>query len=95
MEVPKIDVDKVLEQHPNAKPIQAPVGGQIVWQYDVVDSSSAPKIGETVKEGDTVARIQAYYGLEEVKSLAGGKYIAVYPKQGDKVKKDEIIAFVE
>ena len=95
VEVPKIDVDKVLEQHPNAKPIQAPVGGQIVWQYDVVDSSSAPKIGETVKEGDTVARIQAYYGLEEVKSLAGGKYIAVYPKQGDKVKKDEIIAFVE
>ncbi|MCF0163940.1 MAG: oxaloacetate decarboxylase, partial [Bacteroidales bacterium] len=94
VEVPKIDVDKVLEQHPNAKPIQAPVGGQIVWQYDVVDSSSAPKIGETVKEGDTVARIQAYYGLEEVKSLAGGKYIAVYPKQGDKVKKDEIIAFV-
>lgn len=95
VEVPKIDIKTVLEQHPNAKPIQAPVKGQVIWQYDVEDTSSAPHIGDAVKENDTLCFIQAFYGPEPVKTSFGGKIIVTYPKQGELVQKDEIIAFVE
>ena len=59
-----------------------------------MDESTAPKVGEKVKEGDVICRVQAYYGLEEIKAPATGKYVAVYPKQGENVKKDEILAFI-
>ncbi|MGC9150997.1 MAG: oxaloacetate decarboxylase [Microbacter sp.] len=95
VEIPKIDIKTVLENHPNAKPIQAPVKGQVIWQYDVEDTSSAPHIGEVVKENDTLCFIQAFYGPEPVRTSFSGKIIATYPKQGELVQKDEIIAFVE
>jgi pyruvate carboxylase subunit B len=95
VEVPKIDIKTVMEQHPNAKPIQAPVKGQVIWQYDVEDTSSAPHIGDSVKENDTLCFIQAFYGPEPVKTSFSGKIVATYPKQGELVQKDEIIAFVE
>ena len=95
VEVPKIDITKVTEVYPDAVAIQAPVSGQVVWQYDVVDESTAPNVGDTVKAGDVICRIQAYYGLEEIKAPVTGKYVAVYPAQGASVKKNEIIAFVK
>ncbi|MBB3188641.1 oxaloacetate decarboxylase [Microbacter margulisiae] len=95
VEVPKIDINTVLAEHPNAKPIQATVKGQVIWQYDVEDTSSAPHIGDTINENGTLCFVQAFYGPEAVKSSFNGKIIATYPKQGDLVQKDEIIAFVE
>lgn len=95
VEVPKIDIATVQAQYPNAKPIQATVKGQIIWQYDVEDTSSAPHIGDAVKENDTMCFIQSFYGPEPVKTAFSGKIVAVYPKQGDVVQKDEIIAFVD
>ena len=94
VEVPKIDISKVTEVYPEAVAIQAPTTGQVVWQYDVVDASTAPNVGDKVKAGDTICRIQAYYGLEEIKAPIDGKFVAVYPKQGENVKKNEILAFV-
>ena len=94
VEVPKIDISKVTEVYPEAVAVQAPTTGQVVWQYDVADTSTAPNVGEKVKEGDIICRVQAYYGLEEIKAPATGKFVAVYPAQGANVKKNEILAFI-
>ena len=95
VEVPRVDIDKVLEKHPNATPLHAPAKGQIVWEYDVVDTSLPPAEGKAVNEGDDVCFVQAYYGLEPVKSPIKGKIITTFFEQGAKVNKGEIIAFVE
>lgn len=95
IEMPKIDVDSVLQKFPNARPLQSPVKGQLIWQYDVADDSSAPNIGESVKEGQTVCFVQAYYGLELVKAPFAGKIVYIGAKQGEAIEKGEIIAFVE
>lgn len=94
VEVPKIDVDKVKAQYPDAKPVQATAKGKIIWQVDVAGDSTAPVIGKSVKEGDVIAHVEVYYGMEEIKALASGKFIAIYPKQGEMVQKDEIVAFI-
>jgi len=95
IEMPKVDVEKVMERFPNAKPIQAPVKGQVIWQYDVADKSSAPVIGEAVKEGDTLFFIQTFYGLEVVKAPFSGKIVQIQTSQGETINKGEIAAFIE
>lgn len=95
VEMPKIDVEKVTEKFPNAKPVQSPVRGQIIWQYDLIDASKAPNIGDPVKTGDPICYIQSTYGPEPVKAGFDGKIVATYPKQGEMVQKGEILAFIE
>ena len=95
VEVPAFDVDKILAKYPDAKPVHATVKGEVVWQYDVEDKSSAPAEGSDVKMGQTLCNIQAFYGMEEIICPADGKLVAVCAKQGQKVVKDEIIAFVQ
>jgi pyruvate carboxylase subunit B len=94
VEVPKFDVTKVMDKYPDAKPVQATAKGKIIWQVDVVGDSTAPLAGKAVKEGEVLCRIETYYGYEEVKAQSSGKYLEVYPKQGEMVQKDEIIAFI-
>ena len=95
VEVPRINVEKVLEKYPNATPLHAPAKGQIIWEYDVVDTSLPPAEGTAVNEGDDVCFVQAYYGLEPVKSPIKGKIVTTFFAQGAKVNKGEIVAFVE
>lgn len=94
-EMPKVDIEQIVAKYPNAKPVQATVKGQLIWQYDMMDASSAPNIGEAVEENKTMCFIQAFYGIEEIKPSIGGKIVAVCAKHGDTVAKGEIIAFVE
>jgi pyruvate carboxylase subunit B len=95
LEMPKIDTEKILELNPNAKPVHATVRGQIIWQYDMTDISSAPNIGEKVDPTKAMCFVQAFYGLEEIKPPFSGKIIAICAKHGETVQKDEIIAFIE
>jgi len=95
LEVPKFDVEKLLEKYPDAKPVQATVKGQLLWQYDLVDKSSAPNTGESVEEGKPVCFVQAFYGLEVIKSPKSGKIVQINAKHGDIIEKGEIIAFVD
>ena len=95
IEMPKFEVEKVLEKHPNAKPVQATVKGQLMWQYDLADASSAPVVGESVEEGKTMCFIQAFYGIELIKPAFNGKIVQICAKHGETVQKGEIIAFVE
>jgi pyruvate carboxylase subunit B len=95
IEMPKFEVEKILEKYPNAKPVQSTVKGQLMWQYDLADVSTAPAIGEAVEAGKTMCFVQAFYGIELIKPSFSGKIIQVCAKHGETVQKGEIIAFVE
>lgn len=95
VEVPAFDVDKVMAEHPNAMPIQAPVKGQLLWKYNVVDDSAAPAIGTEFKEKDEVCFIQTYYGVIPVPAPKAGKLIQVNAKQGENLVLNQIIGFIE
>ena len=95
VEMPKIEVEKIMENHPKAQPVHAPVRGQILWSYEPYGASVTPEEGRAVKEGDALCFVQAYYGVEPVTLNFTGKIVAAYAKQGDMVEKGEIIAFVE
>ncbi len=95
VEMPKFDIDALVAKFPNAKPIQATVKGQVIWQYDVADASTAPVIGTEFKAGKPVCYVQAFYGNEEIQAPIDGKIVAICAKQGDKVEKGEILGFIE
>jgi len=86
---------KILEKHPNAKQIVAPVTGTVLWELPVGEQAMAKPIGTSYQESELVCWISAYYGHEEVKTLYAGKLCAVVHQQGDKVKKGDVLAFVE
>lgn len=95
VEVPRVDVAAIAANHPDAVPVQIPVKGQILWQIDVDDVSSAPVTGTKVEAGDAVGYVQTYYGMEDIVSAVSGRIVAVCAKQGDRLEKGEIVAFVE
>ena len=95
VEMPSFDIDHYLQQYPSATPVQVPVKGQLLWQVDVDDASAAPTVGVAVKAGDVVARVQTWYGMEEVHAAVDGRYVAVLGKQGAGVVKGEIIALIQ
>ena len=95
VEVPKFDVDAIVAKFPDAVPVQAPVKGQLMWQVDVDDASTAPVVGTEVKAGEPMSFVQTYYGFEDVVPAVSGRIVAVCAKQGDMVSKGEILAFVQ
>ena len=95
VEMPKFNIDEYVAKYPKATPVQAPVKGQLLWQVDVDDASSAPVVGTAVKAGQVIGHVQAWYGMEEIVSAVDGRIVAVPGKQGDNVAKGEIIAFVQ
>jgi pyruvate carboxylase subunit B len=88
-------VASVEAKHPNAKQVVAPVSGTVIWELPVNEQSMPKPLGTSYQEGNIVCWVTAYYGHEEVKSLYNGKLCAVVSQQGDKVKKGDIIAFVD
>ena len=92
VEMPKFDIDALLKRWPDAKPLQAPVKGQMLWQIDVDDRSEAPTEGTAVRAGEAAGYVQAYYGIEEVIPATDGRIVAVTAAQGAKVEKGEIVA---
>jgi pyruvate carboxylase subunit B len=94
IEMPKIDVEKIQQQHPNAHPVQAAAKGQVIWEFAPEGESKEPVVGTKVKEGDILCYIQTYYGMEPVKALATGKLAVISANQGSLVEKNEIIGFI-
>ncbi|MCL2097692.1 MAG: oxaloacetate decarboxylase [Bacteroidales bacterium] len=94
LEIPRFDISKIREIYPNSQPVQAPAAGKMLWQYDLTDASTAPVIGTAFKEGETLCYLQTYYGIEPVVALADGKIIQVDVKQGEDVKKNQVIAIL-
>ena len=94
VEMRKFDIDSLVAAHPQAIPLQAPAKGQILWQLDVDDRSTAPAVGSAVKAGDCVGYVQTYYGMEEITAACDGRILAICSKQGENVVKNEITAFI-
>ena len=95
VEMPKFDIDALVAKFPNAKPIQSPVKGKVLWQYDVADASKAPNIGTEFKQDKPVCYVEAYFGPMEVPAPVTGRIVAITAKQGDNVEKGEILGFIE
>ena len=95
VEMPKFDIDALVAKFPNAKPIQSPVKGKVLWQYDVADVSTAPNIGTEFKQDKPVCYVEAYFGPMEVTAPITGRIVAITAKQGDNVEKGEILGFIE
>ncbi len=95
VEMPEFSVEEYSEKYPHAVPVQVPVKGQLLWQVDVDDDSSAPVAGTAVKAGEPVGYVQTYYGREEIVPARDGRIVAMTAKQGKNVVKGEIVAFVE
>ena len=94
VELPKFDPEEILKKYPDAQPVYAPVKGQLIWEIDTEDVSTAPKPGSPVNTEDPIAHVQTYYGMEEVVSSIDGRIVEICAEQGANVVKGEIIAFV-
>lgn len=94
-EIPQFNIEEIRSQFISAKPVHAPCRGQLIWQYDLIDTSSAPFEGTIVKKNEILCYIQNSYGIEPVKVGYGGTIIGTYAKQGDWVQKGEILAFID
>ena len=86
-------------KHAKADAIVAPVKGQIFWEFQG-DGEAAPAvepyIGKEYKEGDAFCWIQAPWGeFVEVKADLGGKLVEINAKQGSKVQKGTILAYIQ
>ncbi|MDR0833498.1 MAG: oxaloacetate decarboxylase [Candidatus Symbiothrix sp.] len=94
VEIPMFSFDEITAIYPNAKPVHAPCKGQVIWQYDVMDASTAPFEGASIETGENLCFIQNSYGIEPVKTGYGGTIVGTYVKQGAQVQKGEIMAFI-
>ena len=86
-------------KHAKADAIVAPVKGQIFWEFQG-DGEAAPAvepfIGKEYKEGDAFCWIQAPWGeFVEVKADLGGKLVEINAKQGSKVQKGNVLAYIQ
>ena len=95
VEIPMFSFEEITKEYPFAKPVHAPCKGQIMWQYDLADASSAPFEGQLIEENTILCYIQSFYGIESVKAGYGGTIVGTYVKQGDFVQKGEILAFIK
>jgi len=91
VEIP--DIRKL--KYPNAEPLVSNATGRVLWEVDFNEVSVEPAHGKIVKEYDTVCTIQTNYGLEHIGSFCNGRIVAVEKKQGDMVRKGEVLAFIE
>ena len=86
-------------KHAKADAIVAPVKGQIFWEFQG-DGEAVPAvepfIGKEYKEGDSFCYIMAPWGeFVEVKAALGGKLVEINAKQGSKINKGDVIAYIE
>ena len=87
--------EMVLEKHPQAFAVEAPVSGQLFWELAVGEKSMEKPIGTPYKAQDILGFIQTYYGQEEVRVPMDGMLVMAMAHQGDKVQKGDIIAFLK
>lgn len=82
-------------RHPKAEPVQAPVRGQLLWEFDFEDHSVKPVNGKEYKVGDLIAAIQTPNGLEFIEASFDGRIVEAVKEQGAIVSKGETFAFIE
>lgn len=95
VEVPRFNVEEVMAKYPKSVPVQSPVKGVMLWQYDVVGESTSPAIGTHIKKREPICYVQTYYGIEPILAEKDCRIVQVEIRHGEKVEKNQILAFVE
>ena len=88
-------IEAALKREPNAVRVEAPVSGQVIWELAVNEASMAKPLGTEFAENGILCFIQTHYGQEEVRVPVAGKLVEVLARQGDKVQKGDLIAFIK
>ena len=86
-------------KHAKADAIVAPVKGQVFWEFQG-DGEAAPAvepyIGKEYQEGDAFCYVLTSWGeFETIPAALGGKLVEINTKQGMKVNKGDVIAYIE
>ena len=86
-------------KHAKADALVAPVKGQLFWEFNG-DGECAPTvepyIGKEYKEGEVFCYIVATWGeIVTVPAALGGKLVEINAKQGSKVNKGDVVAYIE
>ena len=96
----QLSPEKLAEfKHAKADAIVAPVKGQVFWEFQG-DGEAAPAvepyIGKEYKEGDVFCYILTSWGeFVPVPADLGGKLVEINAKQGSKISKGNVIAYIE
>ena len=86
-------------KHAKADALVAPVKGQVFWEFQG-DGEAAPAvepyIGKEYQEGDAFCYVLTPWGeFETIPAALGGKLVEINAKQGMKVNKGDVIAYIE
>ena len=96
----KLSVEELAAfKHAKADALVAPVKGQLFWEFNG-DGECAPTvepyIGKEYKEGEVFCYIVATWGeIVTVPVALGGKLVEINAKQGSKVNKGDVVAYIE
>ena len=96
----KLSVEELAAfKHAKADALVAPVKGQLFWEFNG-DGECAPTvepyIGKEYKEGEVFCYIVATWGeIVTVPAALGGKLVEINAKQGSKVNKGDVGAYIE
>lgn len=86
-------------KHAKADAITSPYKGQVFFEFGGCSECAPcrePYIGQQYKEGDTLCYIQTAWGhIEAVPAALGGKLVEIAAKQGSRVSRGDVIAYIE
>ena len=88
------DVKKL--KRAKAEPITATVKGRVIWEIDVENPSMPPEVGHKYEPDDTFCYITTQWGTHErILANFSGRIIEVCAKQGARVNKGDVLAYIE
>ncbi len=86
-------------KHAKADAIVSPVRGQVFWEFQgdaEATPAVEPYIGKEYNEGDAFCYILTPWGeFETIPASLGGKLVEINAKQGAKVRKGDVIAYIQ
>ena len=92
------DEQITLKRREQADPIVAQESGRILWEVQAADEAVEalePYIGQTFKDGDVFCTIETSNGrLLSVPADMGGRIVEICAKQGDTVRRGDVIAYI-
>ena len=87
IETPVVEKTQVSQASAGSKTIEAPIAGKVL---DI-----KVKVGDIIKENQTVAVIEAMKLENEIQSLYAGKVVDILVAEGDSVKNKDVLIVVE